>query len=321
VPGPVRGRASPVTRVAAVDVGTNSVRLLVAEPADGAPLATVERLMTITRLGAGVDATGHLDDAALARTLDCIAGYAERWRQLGAERVVISATSAVRDAADRQRFFDGVRARTGVDAIVLSGEEEARTAFRGATAGLAADGPTLVVDIGGGSTELILGEREPQAMTSRQLGCVRLTERCLHSDPPSADEIAAARGEIRAELDAAAQAVDLTAAAALVGVAGTVTTLGALHLRLERYEPERIHGTRLPTEALTALTERLAAMTVAERAALGPMAPGREDVIVGGALILDEIVRRCGVDEVVVSEADGLDGLALGLLDELGLTG
>lgn len=309
-----------MTRVAAVDVGTNSVRLLVAEPAEpaetgAAPLTTVERLMTITRLGAGVDATGHLDDAALGRTLDCIAGYAARWTELGAQRVVISATSAVRDAADRERFFAGVRDRTGVDAVVLSGDEEARTAFRGATAGIREQATTLVVDIGGGSTELILGEREPRAMTSRQLGCVRLTERCLHGDPPDSAEVAAARAVVRDELAAAAAVVDLDAAATLVGVAGTVTTLGALHLGLARYEPARIHGTRLPAAALAALTERLAAMTVAERAALGPMAPGREDVIVGGALILDEVVRRCGVDEVLVSEADGLDGLALALLD------
>jgi len=305
-----------VTRVAAVDVGTNSVRLLVAE--GPAPVRVVEREMRITRLGAGVDAAGVLDDAALERTLACLDDYARRWRELGAERARIAATSAVRDAADRHRFFDGVRARTGVAAEVLSGDEEARTAFRGATALVEAEAPYLVLDIGGGSTEFIRGTSEPEAVSSRQLGCVRLRERALPGDPPGAAAVTAARSAIAAELDVVERLVDPVGARTLIGVAGTVTTIGALHLELPAYLPERIHGTRVPAAAVHALTERLLALPSAERALLGPMAPGREDVIHAGALILDEVVRRFGFDEVLVSESDILDGLALGLLPSAG---
>lgn len=301
-----------MTRVAAVDVGTNSVRLLVV---DGpAPLVPVEREMRITRLGAGVDATGVLDDAALVRTLACLDDYAARWRTLGAGRVRIAATSAVRDAADRERFFAGVRARTGVDAEVLSGAEEAATAFLGATALVQAPPPYLVLDIGGGSTEFIRGTDAPEAMTSRQLGCVRLRERALPGDPPAAAEVAAARALVTAELDAVEELVGPAAARTLIGVAGTVTTIGALHLDLPAYLPERIHGTRVPADAVHRLTERLLVMTTAQRAAPGPMAPGREDVIHAGALVLDEVVRRFGFPDVLVSESDILDGMALGLL-------
>ncbi len=302
-----------MTRVAAVDVGTNSVRLLVAEP--GEPLTKVERLMRITRLGAGVDATGRLDDVALARTLAVIESYARRWHELGAERVRIAATSAVRDAADRDRFFDGVREIAGVEAEVLSGEVEAATAFTGATTGVEGRPPFLVLDIGGGSTELILGSDRPLASTSRQLGCVRLTERCMPSDPPTAEQLAEARAVARAEITAAAEVVDGGRAATLIGVAGTVTTLAALELGLADYEPTRIHGARLPAAAVRRLTAELAALPAAERAELGPMAPGREDVIVGGAIILEQVIEHFGFDDVLVSEADILDGLALSLLD------
>lgn len=299
-------------RVAAVDVGTNSVRLLVADVA-GSQLAPVERLMTITRLGFGVDRTGRLDDDALARTLDCIAGYARRWQELGVQRARISATSAVRDARDRDRFFDGVRARAGVAAEVLTGEQEARTAFRGATAAVEAMRPALVLDIGGGSTELILGEWSPEAMSSRQLGCVRLTERCITTDPPTAADLDGALAVIDAELDGVAAEFDPSRAATLVGVAGTVTTVGALHLELPAYLPERIHGARVPLDRVADITGSLAAMTSGQRAALGPMASGREDVIVAGCLILVRVMERFGFGEVLVSESDILDGLALEL--------
>ena len=304
-----------MTRVAAVDVGTNSTRLLVAEPGEsGSPLAPVERQMRITRLGAGVDANGHLDDVALERTLDCIQDYAERWTQLGAARVRITATSAVRDAIDRDRFFVGVRERAGVDAEVLSGEEEARTAFLGAVSSVEGRPPYVVLDIGGGSTEFIRGRSEPDAMTSRQLGCVRLTERCLRSDPPTASEIQEAYALIDVELDEVERLVHPRSASTLVGVAGTVTTLGALHLGLDRYDSEKIHGTHVSVDDIADLTARLAAMTVAERAALGAMAAGREDVIVAGALILARVLDRFAFGEVLVSEADVLDGIALSLL-------
>lgn len=302
-----------MTRVAAVDVGTNSVRLLVAEP-DGQTLRTVERHMAITRLGAGVDATGHLDDAALQRTLDCIERYARLWEKLDADRVRIAATSAVRDASDRERFFDGVRQRAGIEAEVLTGEEEAQTAFLGATAGTSAVPPYLVLDIGGGSTEFILGTDGADAMTSRQLGCVRLTERCVRSDPPTSDEIAGAQRVIDAELVEVERLLDVASAATLIAVAGTATTVAALHLDLPEYLPETIHGTAVPAPEVASVAQRLASMTTPQRARLGPMAPGREDVIVAGALILDRVVQRFGFDEVLVSESDILDGLALALL-------
>jgi exopolyphosphatase/guanosine-5'-triphosphate,3'-diphosphate pyrophosphatase len=307
-----------MSRVAAIDVGTNSVRLLVAEPSapgSTAPLSAVERLMRITRLGAGVDATGRLDDAALARTLDCIGDYAARSAELGAVRMRITATSAVRDAADRDRFFEGVTERTGVTAQVLTGEQEARTAFRGAVTAVDGQAPYLVLDIGGGSTELIRGRSEPEAITSRQLGCVRLTERCLRSDPPTASEIQDANDVVCDELDEVERLIDPRSAHTLIGVAGTITTLAALHLRLDEYEPEKVHATRVLVEHVIDLTSRLAAMPVADRAALGAMAPGREDVIVGGALILSRVMERFGFPEVLVSEADILDGLALSLLN------
>jgi exopolyphosphatase / guanosine-5'-triphosphate,3'-diphosphate pyrophosphatase len=299
-------------RVAAVDVGTNSVRLLVAE--DGDPLRKVGRWMRVTRLGAGIDRTGTLDDTALSRTLDCISDYAGRWADLGAKRVRIAATSAVRDAADRDRFFEGVRQRTGVDAEVLTGEEEARTAFRGATALIDGEPPFLVLDIGGGSTEFIIGDDDPGMMVSRQLGCVRLHERCLPTDPPSGLELAAAHELVAEHLDAVAEAVPVAQAGTLVAVAGTATTLAALHLGLATYAADRIHGTRMPLESVQALTAKLALLPAAERAALGPMAPGREDVIVAGALILQAVMERFGFAEVLVSESDILDGLALELL-------
>jgi len=322
-----------MTRVAAIDVGTNSVRLLVADGAPGG-LTPVERHMRITRLGLGVDATGHLDDGALERTLATLAEYAARARELGAERLRMAATSAVRDASDRARFFDGVREATGVEAEVLSGEAEGATAFQGATATLDVEAPVVVLDIGGGSTELILGTpRPPQVvdapdepdgprrggwtleMTSRQLGCVRLAERTLVDDPPTPDQVAAARAVVDAELDAAAALVDAGTARTLVGVAGTVTTLGALHLGLDAYEADRIHGIRLGLDDVAALTERLLSMPAAQRAELGPMAPGREDVIHAGAVILERTMRHFGLGEVLVSESDILDGLAQSLLE------
>jgi exopolyphosphatase / guanosine-5'-triphosphate,3'-diphosphate pyrophosphatase len=299
---------------AAVDVGSNSVRLLVLA-ADG---SRITREMTVTRLAAGVDRTGHLDDQALARTLDTIAGYRDLWRTHGVtDRVRIAATSAVRDAEDRDRFFAGVRDVAGIDAEVLSGSQEAALAFAGSIGAVEVDRPAAVIDIGGGSTELIVGDARDQVVgdVSLQLGCVRLTERHLREDPPRREEIRAARSMIIERLDAAdeslaAQGVGLRDAVALVGVAGTVTTLGALHLGLDAYEESLIHGAEVPAADLAALTERLLAGTSAERASLGPMQPGREDVIHGGALILAEVVARYGFGSVVVSEADGLDGLA-----------
>lgn len=301
-------------RRAAVDVGTNSVRLLVVET-DGTPLT---RQLTITRLGRGVDETGHLDDEALSRTLEVLARYRRRWEELGAEDVRIAATSAVRDAADRDRFAAGVRKVTDREPEILSGEEEARTAFRGATTTLDVPRPVAVLDVGGGSTEIIVGDASGEyvAAVSLQLGCVRLTERLLPSDPPTDTELTDARAEVASQLDRGAtnlaeRAADPARCATLVGVAGTVTTLAALHLDLDRYDPERVHATRLPRSAVQAMTRQLSSLRAAERKQLGPMQPGREDVIAGGALIVEGVLDHFGFTELVASEADSLDGLLL----------
>jgi exopolyphosphatase / guanosine-5'-triphosphate,3'-diphosphate pyrophosphatase len=309
---------TPPSRRAAVDVGTNSVRLLVRD-ADGTPLA---REMEITRLGRGVDDTGRLDDESLRRTLDVLARYRKIWSRLEVGDVRIAATSAVRDAADRERFFTAVRELTGLEARVLTGEDEARVAFLGATSGVDVPDPTVVLDIGGGSTEIIVGDDDGRlvAGVSLQLGCVRLAERCLSSDPASPEELRAARREVAARLEEgeselAAHGADPSACSSLVGVAGTVTTLAALHLGLDAYDADRIHATRIPASVVDTLTTDLASMTSAQRAALGPMAPGREDVIVAGALVLSGVLDRFGFDAVVTSEADMLDGLVL--VDEI----
>ncbi|MTV25929.1 Ppx/GppA family phosphatase [Nitriliruptoraceae bacterium ZYF776] len=309
---------------AAVDVGTNSVRLLVVD-ADG---SRITRELAITRLGQGVDATGRLDDQALARTLATIGGYRDTWRRHGVEdRVRIAATSAVRDAANRDAFFDGVREVAGVDAEVLSGEQEAQLAFAGAVEAVSdVAAPTAVIDVGGGSTELIVGTGERAddgavqvaGSVSLQLGCVRLTERHLHGDPARGDEVAAARELVVAQLDhadevLADQGASLHDAAALIGVAGTATTLGALHRGLASYDETHIHGVRIDADALRDLTVQLVAMSAAQRAELGPVQPGREDVLHGGALVLAAVVERYGFAELVVSESDGLDGLAASL--------
>lgn len=311
-PAPPHGRPR-----AAVDVGTNSVRLLVVD-GDG---ARVTRELTITRLGTDVDRTGHLDDAALARTLDTLARYHAIWTEHGVtDRVRIAATSAVRDAADRDRFFAGVRQATGVDAEVLSGDEEAALAFAGASGAVDATAPIAVIDVGGGSTEIVVGDADGTVLggVSVQLGCVRLTERHLHDDPATPAQLDAARATIAAALDEA----DATLAAAgarlgdlatLVGVAGTATTLAALHLGLEEYREEAIHGTVVPATVLAEWTWRLATATAGQRAALGPVQPGREDVLHGGTLVLDEVLRRYELPALTVSEADGLDGLVASL--------
>jgi exopolyphosphatase / guanosine-5'-triphosphate,3'-diphosphate pyrophosphatase len=313
-------------RLAAFDVGTNSTRLLVADVEGGVMVAEHAREMVITRLGKGVDRTGRFDPAALARTLEVLAGYAETCRRLGVERRRLVATSATRDAADRRRFLDGVRDLVGVEAEVLTGQAEAAAAYRGATAGGVRAGPgdadpdedqpTLVVDIGGGSTELIYGHGgTARAMVSLDIGCVRLFERHLHGDPPAPAEVAALRADVAGHLARVSDVLDPTAARRVVGVAGTVTTVAALALGLEAYDPRRIHRAVVAAAEIAATAEKLAAMTVVERAALPVMARGREDVIAAGALLLDELVRRFQIREVIASEADILDGVLLGLAE------
>lgn len=304
-----------MTRVAAIDCGTNSIRLLVADALPGADeLVDVERTMQIVRLGQGVDATGRLAPDALERTFTACEAYAERIAALGASSVRFVATSATRDAANRAVFVSGVRDRLGVEPEVVTGEEEAALSFLGATRGLSAPRPLLVVDIGGGSTEVVRGEDRPTASVSTDIGCVRMTERHLRDDPPTPEQVAAAVADIDEALHRAALVVPFHGAATLVGLAGSVTTVAAIALGLPAYDARAIHGSRIGADQVEEISRRLLAMTRAERAALPVMHPGRVDVIGGGALILARIVRATGQDEVLVSEHDILDGIAWSLV-------
>ena len=294
-------------RVAAIDCGTNTIKLLVGD------LPDVEvREVRMVRLGQDLDRTGRLADAALERAFAAIDEYADiiRAHEVPPERVRFVATSASRDASNADVFVAGVRDRLGVEPEVVSGAEEAALSFDGAVRNLRTppDPPVLVVDIGGGSTELILGEQVPEAAHSMDMGSVRLHERHLHSDPPTPAEVAACVADIDAHLDACP--VDPAAAATVVGVAGTVTQLGAVLVGLPSYDRSAVDQLVVPAPDLFALGERLLAMTVAERRDLPAMHPGRADVIGAGALILDRVLRRSGAAGLVVSEADILDGVA-----------
>jgi exopolyphosphatase/guanosine-5'-triphosphate,3'-diphosphate pyrophosphatase len=318
---PGSGPDGAVRRLAAADVGTNSTRLLVADVAGERVVAEHAREMIITRLGKGVDRTGRFDPGALARTLEVLAGYADRCRRLGVEATRVVATSATRDAANRQEFLGGVRRLFGVDAEVLTGDQEAATSYAGATHDLEGDQRTLVIDIGGGSTEFIIGNHRPEAMRSLDIGCVRLFERHLSSDPPTPGEVAALREDVRGQLPAVREVLDPEEAERVVGVAGTITTITALALGLEAYDPARIHLATIDAGQVRQTAERLAAMTIAERAALPVMAKGREDVIAAGALLLDEICATFGFRRVTASERDILDGVLLGLARRLSPAG
>jgi exopolyphosphatase / guanosine-5'-triphosphate,3'-diphosphate pyrophosphatase len=318
-------------RVAAIDCGTNSLRLLVADVDPGAGrLTDVDRRMEIVRLGQGVDATGRLAPEALDRTLHALAGYAKIIKAASADAVRMVATSATRDAANAADFVRGVEGVLGVPPEVLSGEDEAYLSFTGATTELTAPdgpaagpgGPYLVVDMGGGSTEFVLGDGQPAGhpaaraglrALSVDIGCVRLTERHLHGDPPSQTETAAAAADIEAALDAVAATMPAATARTLVGLAGSVTTVAGLALGLAEYDPHQIHHVRISASQVAEQTRRLLGQTRAQRAALGVMHPGRVDVIGGGAMVLDHIIRRFGFAEVLVSEHDILDGIAWSL--------
>jgi exopolyphosphatase/guanosine-5'-triphosphate,3'-diphosphate pyrophosphatase len=278
----------------------------------GRDVAELVRDMVITRLGEGVDRTGCLDPRALRRTTDVLERYARQARALGAERVRVGATSAVRDAGDRRLFEAAFSRVTGEAPEVLTGEEEARLAFLGATADLEAERPALVFDIGGGSTELILGDEEVASAASVDVGSVRITERVGPSDPPTSEEVAGMRRLASEGLVGA----EVPRGRTLVGVAGTTTTVQAIALGLDRYDPEAIHGSTLSRREAERVAADLARMTVAERAALPVMPPGREDVILAGAQILLEILERWGFEECVVSERDILDGLAIEMVRE-----
>jgi exopolyphosphatase / guanosine-5'-triphosphate,3'-diphosphate pyrophosphatase len=313
-----------VTRVAAIDCGTNSIRLLVADvPPEGAHTDLLRR-MEIVRLGQGVDATGRLAPEAIERTRVVLAEYAAQSRDLGVEAVRMVATSATRDAANRDDFEQMVMATLGQPADVVPGSEEAELSFLGATASLGAAAqahgspppraPFLVVDIGGGSTEFVLGDGSGvRAARSVDIGCVRLTERHLHGDPPTADEIGRAEADIRAALADVLDVVPVAEAGSLVGLAGSVTTVAALALDLPAYDPVAIHGSRIPVSAVRSVAAGLLTATRRRRAALAVMHPGRVDVIGAGALVLRVIMDAFELDEVAVSEHDILDGIALHL--------
>ncbi|MEZ0164587.1 exopolyphosphatase [Kineococcus sp. LSe6-4] len=304
-------------RVAALDCGTNSLRLLVADvdPVTGTA-RELERTMEIVRLGQGVDRTGAFAPEALQRTFAALDRAAELVARHAPEAVRFVATSASRDVSNREEFAAGVRARLGVDPDVVTGEEEAALSFAGATADLAPEeSPYLVVDLGGGSTELVLGGDVVRAARSLDVGSVRMTERHLHSDPPTADEVAAARADVRAVL--AGGDVPVERARTLVGVAGSVTTLTAAAVDLTEYVPGCLHGVRLPIGQVLAACDRLLRATRAERAAMPFVHPGRVDVIGAGALVwasvLEHVAERAGLTEVVTSEHDILDGIAVAL--------
>ncbi|WP_405141806.1 Ppx/GppA family phosphatase [Sphaerisporangium sp. NBC_01403] len=341
-----------MTRVAAIDCGTNSVRLLIAD-ISGNGLSEVERRMEIVRLGQDVDRTGLLAPEALERTFTAMRGYAKLIREHGASRVRVVATSATRDAANRADFVDGVREIFGVEPEVITGSEEAHLSFLGATTGLTGvETPVVVVDIGGGSTEFVLGSADVESAISVDIGCVRLTERHLSSSATSqavaaagaeaeagagaeavagagaeavagagaeavagagAEAVAAAGADIEAALDRVSAQVPVERARTIIGLAGSVTTVAGIALDLPAYDPERIHGSRIPAAQVHQVSQRLLAMTHDERAAIPVMHPGRVDVIGAGALILDRILSRYGFAEVVVSEHDILDGIAYSL--------
>ncbi len=306
--------------VAAVDCGTNSTRLLVSDR-DGRQL---ERRMTITRLGQGVDATHVLAEDAVGRTVTVLRDYRAVMdrHQVGAVRM--TATSAARDARNRELFFDAAREAVGVDAELLSGDQEATLSFAGATAELdAASGPWLVADIGGGSTELARGPEAPDGpgrlrptvARSLDVGCVRVTERFLRHDPPHPDEVAAARRHVAELLEATtADLPGLTAAGTLVGLAGTVSASARLDLRLAEYDRDAVHHHRLTAPAVGGLLDELGGMPLAARRQRPGMEVERADVIVGGLVVLDGLLRHFGMGECLVSESDILDGMVMSLL-------
>jgi exopolyphosphatase/guanosine-5'-triphosphate,3'-diphosphate pyrophosphatase len=299
-----------VTRVAAVDCGTNSIRLLVAD-VDGTGKKVLHREMRVVRLGEGVDRTGSLAPQAIERTRVALVDYVATCRDLGVERTRMVATSASRDAENRDDFRAMVREVLGAEPEVVTGDEEAELSFVGATRELdPADGPFLVMDIGGGSTELVLGTTSVTAARSVDVGCVRLTERRLHGDPPTSAEIDAAVADIDAAIGLVREVVPVEQTRTAIGLAGSVTTVAALALGLSSFDAEKIHLAVLSADDVRRVTDDLLAMTRAQRAALPVMHPGRVDVIGAGALVLRTLVDRLGLEQVLVSESDILDGIA-----------
>jgi exopolyphosphatase / guanosine-5'-triphosphate,3'-diphosphate pyrophosphatase len=300
-----------MTGLAAIDCGTNSTRLLVADESG----KTVERLMRITRLGQGVDATGRLAEEAVARTVAALEEYRKVMDRAGVERVRMTATSAARDASNRDDFFAAATAVVGTTPELLGGEEEGRLSFLGATSDLdPADGPFLVADIGGGSTEFVVGTTEPEGVLSTDIGCVRITEKFLHSDPPAAEELSQAFDIVRGHLDDVARVIPSVAdVRRFVGLAGTVTTMAAVELGLAEYDRDRIHHFVLTRAAAEDVFRTLATESRRQRIYNPGLEEARADVIVGGAIVVCAIMRYFEFSECLVSEADILDGLVLSL--------
>jgi exopolyphosphatase / guanosine-5'-triphosphate,3'-diphosphate pyrophosphatase len=306
-----------MTHVAAIDCGTNSIRLLIAEPDGSGGLRDLDRRLEIVRLGQGVDATGEFHPDALQRTFAAVDHYAELIKKANVpvEKVHFVATSATRDAKNRDSFFAGIKQRLGVLPDVISGETEAQLSFIGALSRVTPEGePVLVMDIGGGSTELITGSGagEMRSAISLDIGSVRVTERFLKQNPVADDDLARAMAYVDDLL--AGSGVDFASIGTWIGVAGTATTLAGVYLELEHYDREQVHGALIPLPAVEELLHRLARMSVEEIRALPSMHPGRADVITGGALVEARIAARLQVEDLIVSESDILDGIALQLL-------
>jgi exopolyphosphatase/guanosine-5'-triphosphate,3'-diphosphate pyrophosphatase len=300
-------------RVAAIDCGTNSIRLLIAD-IDGNNFREVVRDMEIVRLGQGVDETGQFHPDAIARTLAAVDKFAAEIAKRGVEKIRFCATSATRDATNRHLFVDGVRERLGIELEVISGDEEAALSFAGAIKDLdPSNGPFLVVDIGGGSTEFVFGTSTVEAARSVNIGCVRMTERHFASDPATAEQIELARTDIQAAIAQAAAVVPITKAKTLVAVAGTATTVAAAALDLPEYDRYAIHLSRISAQQTHDAATMFATSTREQRLALGYMHPGRVDVIAAGSLVLSEIMKAIGASEFVASESDILDGMAFSL--------
>jgi len=301
-----------VTRLAAIDMGTNSTRLLVADSNGGAggPLDTIERHMHITRLGQGVNASRRLHPAAIERTLTVLRKYRDIMDSAGVEGARASATSAARDAANRDDLLGPAAEILGTSVDILSGDEEGRLTFLGATTGLDAPAPHLVVDIGGGSTEFTVGTGRPEGTLSVDVGCVRLTEAWLHSDPPAPEELSQALSVVQAYLDDVDRLLPAAGQAqTLIGTAGTVTTVAAVEIGLPTYDPEVLHHFHLTHQAAEDVFRTLATESAADRRHNPGLESGRVDVIVGGAAVLVAVMRHWGFEEMIVSEADILDGL------------
>jgi exopolyphosphatase / guanosine-5'-triphosphate,3'-diphosphate pyrophosphatase len=307
-----------MTRVAAIDCGTNSIRLLIAESKPGGGLFELDRRTEIVRLGQGVDATGEFHPEALRRTFAATESYAKVIQDAGvtADRIRFVATSASRDARNRDDYFEGIHRRLGVLPDVISGDTEAGLSFTGALSGVQPEGdPVLVMDIGGGSTEFILGSSDGtmNSAISLDIGSVRLSERFLKKNPPAEDDLARAVAYVDGML--ADSGIDFGSIGTWIGVGGTVTTLAGVYLELEHYDREQVHSSGIPIQDVGALLRRLSSLDVEEIRALPSMHPGRADVITGGALVAARVAEKVHVPDLIISETDILDGIALALLD------